>query len=257
MAARRRGIEAKHPLQQIRLSLNLTQAAFAKSLGISLRALESIEGCRRREARGIDGKLAAIIVEIYGARRGSFERPGLTPKTWQGKPYPADASSFLKDFRERKERSTDRALRQAKIILRVIDLLVQAALEKKCLPLVRLSLADWVRDTLKRCELSDAFTRAHSQNISFDQILQNRMLEFTAKERRWLKSMTGYPLRGPKQVQLDLEDRARWLTLSEISAYSAKRLLYEALRDLDPGADWENIFKLGAGPKWGTRIADD
>lgn len=261
MAPRRNGKDPKHPLQQVRQSLNLTQAAFAKSLGISLRALESIESGARRSgkgqgSRGIDGKLAAIIVEVYGVLPGSFEKPGLTPKTWRGRPYPAEASSFLKDFKELKARSTE-PWRQAKFLLRAIDLVVQASLEKGSFPLVRLCLADWVRDALERFQLNDAFNRAHRTRNSFEQVLRKRMLKLTAKDRLWLKSMVGYPLRGPNQAKLNLKKEVKRLTVGDITAYSARRLLFEALRGLDPKAD-ENIFNLGRGPKtWITRIAMD
>jgi transcriptional regulator with XRE-family HTH domain len=258
MAPRRSNKNPTHPLQQIRLSVGLTQADFARRLGISQRAIESIEEGTRRKTGGIDGKLAASVAEVFGARRGTFERPGLSPKTWLGKPYPAKATSFLKDFELRKAKMEDRAWRQAKYLLRVVDLVLQAAHEKRCLGLLRLSLAEWARHALERFALRKTFESAHARKMTFEDVLRERMLVLTAEDRRWLKRMTGYPLGGLKQARWNLEQREKWLTLADISAFSVQWLLFEAFRDLDPKADDESFFKAkSGGPGWVTRIIED
>ncbi len=149
-------------MRRIREAADLTQPEFARIVGVSGPAIQSIELGRLQ----ISPRLARRIAYTFGLIPGSFEKRRRIPRCiLGGLPYtPESYSQWQSQMRDGAGKGLDAFL--SPLTLRAAELALLAASDRQRFIPVFSSLRTWIEDTMRDFGLEDTMKRLQKEGVT-------------------------------------------------------------------------------------------
>jgi hypothetical protein len=178
---------------------------------------------------------------MFGAKMGTFERAGLSPRDYSNGVYAKSSRRIVDKVRER-ERASGRELYRSKQMLLLVDFLLQAASSKQRFEPVRWSLMSWFLEAARTFQLEEATKEAYHSHQHLDWQIMHRCDKFTARRRAQAAALKK---RGRDPVALEREIRQIEAAHSTASFLTERfdRMFRSAFRGASLSFRWQRLPK--------------